>query len=218
MTAAARRGAGPARAVVVGTVIALVVVGAVMLVAPAARSDPQRPAATAAGAPSQQVSSSLPSLSGPMALPARPDLAATTVSIPAIGVRSSLETLHLDAQHVLQPPHDYQRAGWYGAGPVPGEPGPAVIAGHVDSTSGPAVFAGLGQLRRGDVVLVGRSDGRTVRFVVASVVAYPKDSFPTAAVYGPTPVATLRLITCGGVYDHARHRYTDDVVVYAEEA
>ena len=34
--------------------------------------------------------------------------------------------------------------------------------------------------------------------------AYPKDKFPTAEVYGPTPTAELRLITCGGTFD--RHR------------
>jgi hypothetical protein len=34
-------------------------------------------------------------------------------------------------------------------------------------------------------------------------------------VYGPTPDAALRLITCGGAFDSARKSYLDDVVVYA---
>jgi sortase (surface protein transpeptidase) len=79
------------------------------------------------------------------------------------------------------------------------------------------VFARLGDLRRGDAVLVLRSDGATARFVVRSIARVSKDRFPTAAVYGPTPVPTLRLITCGGPYDHARGRYPDDVVVFAEQ-
>jgi sortase (surface protein transpeptidase) len=217
VTARTRILLGRVWALIVGIAVVVAVMAIGTLLAPTARSEPRQPPSSIADHPRQRPSMQ-PPLSGPLALPSRPQVVATTVTIPAIGVSSPLEMLRLNGQRVLQPPQDYQRAGWYGGGPVPGDPGPAVIAGHVDSTSGPAVFSDLGHLHRGDAVLVGRSDGRTVRFVVASVLAYPKDSFPTAAVYGPTPVATLRLITCGGVYDHARHRYTDDIVVYAEEA
>ena len=35
---------------------------------------------------------------------------------------------------------DWDKAGWYDQGPRPGQPGPAVILGHVDSKTGPAVF------------------------------------------------------------------------------
>ena len=86
-------------------------------------------------------------------------------------------------------------------GPRPGENGPAVIAGHVDSTSGPAVFFRLRDLRAGDEVLVTRADHSVVRFVIDRLQAFPKTSFPTAAVFAPTPVPALRLITCTGAFD-----------------
>jgi sortase (surface protein transpeptidase) len=101
------------------------------------------------------------------------------------------------------------------AGPVPGDPGPAVIAGHVDSRAGPAVFFRLRELRPGDKVTVRRSDGRAVAFTVDEVDRYPKDAFPTSAVYGPAPGSELRLITCGGSFDAAKRSYRDNVVVYA---
>jgi hypothetical protein len=44
---------------------------------------------------------------------------------------------------------------------------------------------------------------------------YPKDEFPTQAVYFPTLDRELRLITCGGEFDYARHSYLDNIVVYA---
>jgi hypothetical protein len=47
---------------------------------------------------------------------------------------------------------------------------------------------------------------------------YPKDRFPTAAVYGPAPGAQLRLITCGGTFDPALRSYLSNVVVYAVAA
>jgi hypothetical protein len=63
-------------------------------------------------------------------------------------------------------------------------PGPAVIVGHVDSRRGPAVFHRLGELEAGDEVVVRRADGSQVRFVVQRLERWPKDAFPTEAVYG----------------------------------
>ncbi|MEO3856954.1 class F sortase [Acrocarpospora sp. B8E8] len=138
-----------------------------------------------------------------------------TVSVPAIDVRSKLERLALDADGVMIAPVDPAVAGWYAAGVRPGDPGPAVIAGHLDSRTGPAVFAHLGKLRRGDAVHVELADGTRVRFLIDDVRAYPKDEFPTEAVYGPTHDAQLRLITCGGTFDQARRHYADNVIAFA---
>jgi sortase (surface protein transpeptidase) len=146
----------------------------------------------------------------------RSDAAAPTrVRMPAIDVDSSLVRLGVDDAGALVPPEDFAQAGWFTGSPAPGETGPAVIAGHVDSYEGPAVFFRLAELRKGDKVLVDRADGTTARFTVSSVDRYPKDRFPTDQVYGPTPRAELRLITCGGEFDRAARSYRDNVVVSA---
>ncbi len=126
--------------------------------------------------------------------------------------------LSVDDEQVLVPPSDFARAGWFTGSPAPGATGPAVIAGHVDSRQGPAVFFRLAELEPGDEVLVDRADGTTVRFTVTSVDRYPKDEFPTEQVYGPTPRAELRLITCGGEFDPDERSYRDNVVVSAVRA
>ena len=46
---------------------------------------------------------------------------------------------------------------------------------------------------------------------------YLKDHFPTDTVYGPTPDAELRLITCGGAFDPATHHYLSNIIVYATQ-
>lgn len=138
----------------------------------------------------------------------------TRLRIPAIHVDSPLEVLHLDATGALEAPKEYAHAGWYADGAVPGEVGPAVIAGHVDSTTGPAVFYLLNRLRPGDVIEVFRQEG-WVAFRVVEVGRYPKDAFPTARVYGPTPDPELRLITCSGAFDSKQRSYIDNTVVYA---
>jgi len=138
--------------------------------------------------------------------------------IAAIGVDTPLDPLGLATDGSLQVPGDFGRAGWFTGGALPGEPGPAVIAGHVDSVSGPAVFYRLRQLAPGDAIVVQRADGATLRFVVEGVRQYPKASFPAAAVFGPVSWSALRLVTCGGSFDAARHSYRDNLVVDARLA
>jgi LPXTG-site transpeptidase (sortase) family protein len=135
--------------------------------------------------------------------------------IPAIGVDSRLEKLGVSRRGRLQPPVDPQRAGWFPGSAVPGEVGSAVIAGHRDSLVGPAVFWRLTDLRPGDKMTVTRSDGVVVHFQVAQIHRVPRASFPTQQVYGATPDSLLRLITCGGLYDHVHGRYLDNVLVVA---
>jgi hypothetical protein len=137
------------------------------------------------------------------------------VRVPAIGVDSELLRLGTDPAGVLVPPDDPDRAGWFTGGAVPGDVGPAVVAGHVDSVDGPAVFSRLGELGPGTEVLVDREDGTTARFAVTGVGRYPKRDFPTESVYGPTPRAELRLVTCGGEFDRSARSYLDNVVVTA---
>jgi sortase (surface protein transpeptidase) len=137
------------------------------------------------------------------------------VVIPAIGVSTRLVRLGLRPDRRMEVPEDFSVAGWYVGGPRPGEPGPAVIAGHVDSRRGPAAFYRLGELRRGDVVAV-RYPGRSVvRFRVERTERHPKRAFPTSRVYGDTVGAALRLVTCGGAFDRASGHYRDNVIVFA---
>ena len=138
----------------------------------------------------------------------------TRLRIPSLKVETPLEALAIDSAGALASPTDYDEAGWYAAGTVPGDAGPAVIAGHVDSRTGPAIFFRLHELKPGAEVDVER-DGQWVVFDVTAVERYPKTQFPSQRVYGPTPGAELRLITCGGTFDTKHNSYRDNVVVYA---
>ncbi len=107
--------------------------------------------------------------------------------IPSIGVTTSLVHLGLTSSGALQVPSTTTVAGWYTGSPRPGAIGSAVIAGHIDSVAGQGIFYRLSQLERGDRVYVRRADGTLAVFEVTQVQSYPKDDFPTAAVYGPVP-------------------------------
>jgi sortase (surface protein transpeptidase) len=137
------------------------------------------------------------------------------LTIPAIGVQTRLIHLGLTSAGALQVPSTTAVAGWFTGSPRPGAIGPAVIAGHIDSHVGPGVFFRLSRLRPGDRVYVRRADGTLAVFRVTAVQSYAKDRFPSLAVYGPTPDAELRLITCGGTFDPQLRSYLSNTVVYA---
>ena len=69
-------------------------------------------------------------------------------------------------------------AGWYTGSPRPGEPGGAVIAGHVDSVQGRGVFFRLRLLKPGEQVYVRRADGTLAVFTITSVRLLPEDRLP----------------------------------------
>ncbi|NUT97032.1 MAG: class F sortase [Saccharothrix sp.] len=140
------------------------------------------------------------------------------VVIPKIGARSTLVPLGLNPDETIEVPPVEQpmQAGWYVHARAPGEPGPAIILGHVDGNSQPGIFLRLKELAPGDGIDVTRADGSTVRFAVVRVDQVPKERFPTDAVYGDTPDPVLRLITCGGVFDRSARSYQDNVIVYAK--
>ncbi|KQO97655.1 hypothetical protein ASF30_14680 [Leifsonia sp. Leaf264] len=154
----------------------------------------------------------------PVAATAPADLSGVTVErveIPAIGVDAAVELIARDGSGILQPPTEWADAGWYDAGVLPGAVGPAVIAGHLDTTERAAVFARLKELTVGDSVVVTLSDGSRATFAVDSALDTSKAEFPSDRVYGPTPDAQLRLITCNGPYDDAAQSYANNFVVFA---
>jgi sortase (surface protein transpeptidase) len=139
----------------------------------------------------------------------------TGLIIPSIGVRSRLVRLGRTSTGALQVPATASVAGWYTASPRPGAVGAAVIVGHIDSETAPGVFFRLRLLRPGRLVYVRRADRSLAVFRVTTVRSYAKDDFPTLAVYGPTPTAQLRLITCGGEFDFATGHYLRNLIVFA---
>ncbi|MDQ2586652.1 class F sortase [Saccharothrix yanglingensis] len=150
--------------------------------------------------------------------PAVSDAVPVEVRIPALGARSSLVPLGLDADGTAEvPPLDRPlQAGWYKHGPAPGDTGPAVLLGHVDGRGEPGIFHDLAKLVPGDRVEVVRHDRTTATFTVRRVDRVPKDRFPTDTVYGETATPQLRLITCGGAFDPSSGDYRDNVIAYAD--
>lgn len=145
--------------------------------------------------------------------------APVTLSIPSIGVRTDLLHLGLRDNGSLEVPEDTGNgapASWYNGSPTPGERGPSVMLGHVNALGGnTGVFADLRKLTPGTEIDVYRADGSVAVFTVERGALYSKNEFPTLEVYGNTPGAELRLITCDG-YDPDTGLFDDNYVIYAK--
>jgi sortase (surface protein transpeptidase) len=172
-------------------------------------------AASTTSAPSSSAAPASAAFASTSAAPVSPPV---RLQVPAIGVDSTLMPLGLTADGSLEVPPSGFPAGWFTGGPKPGEVGPAVMAGHVDWGGSKGVFYDLRSLKPGDRITVTRADGSTVDFAVVSVQQFPKDAFPTDAVYGDLDHPGLRLITCGGSFDRRARSYVDNIVVFADLA
>jgi hypothetical protein len=183
--------------------------------APPSSATASAAATTAAPVPSQSSPAAAPAASEPAVLPRSEPV---TLDIPAIGLRTNLLKLGLRENGSLDvpPTGSGAPASWYNGSPTPGERGPSVMLGHVNALGGATgVFADLRKLTPGTDIQVSRADGTTAVFTVDHGAQYSKDTFPTLEVYGNTPGAELRLITCDG-YDPATRLFDDNYVIYAK--
>jgi LPXTG-site transpeptidase (sortase) family protein len=195
----------------VGAVLAIALTGCGNPAAPAAGPAPAKAAPSRVQRPAADDFKSVRTYQT-VALPSR-------LRIPAIGLTTPpLEQLGRAADRSIALPDKPEDAGWFKGGPRPGQPGPAVVIGHVDMNHGPAVFFRLREMEPGQAVFVDRADGSTQEFKVTKVRQVAKDDFPTDEVYAPDLAASLRLITCGGQFDSATHNYLDNVIVFATPA
>lgn len=142
------------------------------------------------------------------------------LKIPAIRVDAAVERVGKAADGSMDVPTSFESTAWYQLGARPGEPGNAVIDGHVDSTMGKAVFWDLRKLVRGDQIIVVGDDGVERRFVVTDTGKYATAEVPLMRVFGPAPGAHLNLITCDATttFNRATESYDGNFVVYADAA
>ncbi len=142
-----------------------------------------------------------------------------TVGVPSLGVTVPVAAVGIDDRGALDLPPEAGTVAWYGPGPVPGESGSAVLAGHVDYDGARGAFFRLAELSPGDEVVVSLSDGSSRSFrVEGEPVLVAKASLPVTDLFqrGGSPVLTL--ITCGGAFDPGARSYEDNVVVRAVPA
>ena len=141
------------------------------------------------------------------------------VSVPAVDLRARVSSVGIAPPGgVVQVPSDVRMVGWYRFGPSPGQPGSALLVGHVDSrVQGKGAFFSLARIRIGAAVWVRMDNGRVLRFRVVARRAYPKGRLP-ARIFDRDGPSVVTLVTCGGSFDARLRTYADNVVLFAVPA
>jgi hypothetical protein len=180
--------------------------------APAPADDAAAPAALDPG-PARQLR--VGELKGPIRHVARPQ----RIAIPTIGVDAEVVAVGLEDDGTMEIPADVTTVGWFEPGVRPGQPGTAVLAGHVDSrTQGPGAFFALRDLDVDDVVVTTAEDGQPQRWRVVTRTRFAKDQLPIDELFTREGDPRLVLITCGGSFDATARSYSDNIVVSAVPA
>jgi hypothetical protein len=134
------------------------------------------------------------------------------LAIPELHVNADIEPVGATADGIEVPA--IGRAGWFESGPRPGDPGRAVIIGHIDGATAPGVFEHVPDIRSGAEIDVIDDEDGVHRYAVTGKTQVPKSHFPASAVYGASERPVLVLVTCGGTYDEGVG-YSDNVIVFA---
>ena len=133
--------------------------------------------------------------------------------IAELGVEAPVDEISLGAEHVLVPPADPQRVGWWEDGARPGgRRGAVVLTGH-SVQRGDGVFDELAALREGDRVEVTTAVG-VVSYRVDEVAALGREQLAQVSerLFSATGASRLVLVTCG---DYRHGEYHGNVVVTA---
>jgi hypothetical protein len=149
--------------------------------------------------------------------------------IPSLKINAPVFGVGITADNVMDAPKGpigdpvWHTAFWYRGSSIPGEPGTAAIAAHVnDSLGRPEIFARLHDLLPGQLIIIHYTRlNIDIRFIVDAVKVYSiqESSNPIvlARIFGAEPagdgLSHLTLITCAG--NIVDGRFDHHTIVYA---
>lgn len=189
-----------------GLVIGLVIVGLGIFLKPPASAPVQAVAATQASSDAAH----------PVAAPNEVAETSWRLIIPSIDVDTAIQAVGLTKEGNMGVPSSYVDVGWFKQGVKPGQPGNAVLAGHLNSGSRkPAVFKDLKKVKIGDRIYV-NDKGDVKTFRVTGSQAYDLKSAPLEKIFGGATKSQLNLITCSGNWDKTKKDYDQRLVVFTE--
>ena len=153
----------------------------------------------------------------PVVPTATPSAAPRTIEISKIGVNAPIKPVGTKATGEMDEPDGPFDVAWFKGSPVPGDPGNAVLTGHLDwrgPPPRPAVFWELKRLAPGDEIVV-RTERGPLTFRVESSVLYETRNAPVEQILGWAMGKVITIVTCEGTFIPEGRDYTHRRVVRA---
>lgn len=148
--------------------------------------------------------------------PAAGTVAGWSVHVPSIGIDAVVATFGVSPAGVMEVPADASTVAWYDFTSLPGAPGNAVLAAHVDWAGKLGVFNRIDELKPGARITLVPPDGTPVSYEVRTVELVDPATADVAALIGTrSGDPTLTMITCGGEFNQTTRDYERRVIVRA---
>jgi len=140
------------------------------------------------------------------------------LKIPSINVDSKVEYVGVTKEGEMDVPKGRFNTAWYKFGPVPGEKGSSVLAGHYGwKNNEPAVFDDLHKVKIGDKIYIENEKSEIIIFVVSKIQVFDKDADASTIFGSNDGVSHLNLITCSGDWDDDKQSRPSRLVVFADK-
>jgi sortase A len=143
------------------------------------------------------------------------------VEMAKIGVNAPIVPVKTTPEGDLEAPPGPDVIGWFMGGPRPGDPGNALVTGHVDWAGPPprpAVFWRLKELNAGEEFFVVTDKNERLPFKVEWTRIFQRNNAPVEQILGFQIGRVLTVITCEGQFISSERDYTERRVVRAKLA
>ncbi len=136
--------------------------------------------------------------------------------IPTLEINAGIETIGINTKGNISAPSTFQTVGWYRYGPKPGNPGVALIDGHVNNGLGLAgVFVNLYKIKVGDDIYVAPVKGEKLHFVVEEVSILDYSARLSDILQKEGKIPQLALVTCSGDWIPGQKTYNKRLIILA---
>ncbi|MDP9326316.1 MAG: class F sortase [Candidatus Dormibacteraeota bacterium] len=137
------------------------------------------------------------------------------LTIDSIGVDAVARPVGLTAAGAMDVTSNIWEVGVFDQSVQPGQPGSAVVEGHLDWYTGPAVFWNLHRVGTGAEIDFTSADAVVHRFTVTRARNIPYNSAIPDDLTARTGTPTITLITCSGAWISSAHSYSTRLLLTA---
>ena len=141
------------------------------------------------------------------------------LSIPKLNIKARITSVGVGKDGSIGTPNNVFDTAWYNGSALPGQPGAALIDGHISSWTSQGVFYHLNNLHTGDMVSVELGGGQTVSYEVVRTQVYADDAVDMQQLLSSADDSRpgLNLISCYGSVTAGTNEFNQRLVVFTVE-